>query len=179
MLPKSSGVVHWSISSVTKNPNMSKALIEGPYQKQALVPASEWLDNKAPVAPAFNMKQEGDTLNVSWTHKDEKDVFHWIIYYRYGKSWSYSILNRSERKTVLKTLKGKDKLNAVAVTAVDRMGNESVRCETNADVVAIIPRTEWKASDPRPYKQHVPVQQADYLPGRKHLPLFSKWLYQN
>ena len=169
MLPKSSGVVHWSISSVTKNPNMAKALIEGPYQKQALVPASEWLDNKAPIAPTFNMKQEGDTLNVSWTHKDEKDVFHWVIYYQYGKNWSYSILNRSERKIVLKTLKGKDKLNAVAVTAVDRMGNESVRNEMNPNVVAIVPRSEWKANDPRPYKQQVPIRITVHHEGGKVL----------
>ena len=148
---------------------MSKALIEGPYQKQALVPASEWLDNKAPDAPAFKMKQAGDTVNISWTHKNEKDVFHWVVYYKYGKNWNYRILNRSDRKTGLASLKGKDKLNAVAVTAVDRMGNESVRYEANPDVVAIVPRSEWKANEPRPYKQQVPVRITVHHEGGKVL----------
>lgn len=169
MLPKSSGVVHWSISSVIKNANMAKALIEGPYQKQALVPASAWLDNKAPDAPAVNVAQQGDTVNVSWSHKDEKDVFHWIVYYQYGKNWSYRILNQSDRKLELKPLKGKDKLTAVAVTAVDRMGNESVRSEIPANVVAIVPRSEWKANAPRPYKQQTPVQITVHHEGGKVL----------
>ena len=169
MLPKSSGVIHWSISSATKNPSMSKALIEGPYREQALVPGSKWLDNKAPDAPAVSLTQQEDTVNVSWTHKYEKDVFHWVVYYQYGKTWSYRILNRSDRKTELKTLKGKDKLNAVAVAAVDRMGNESVRSEKLLNVVAIVPRSEWKANDPRPYKQHVPVRITVHHEGGKVL----------
>ncbi|WP_317235980.1 family 10 glycosylhydrolase [Niabella hibiscisoli] len=45
--PKSSGVVHWSISSLTKNPKLAQALLDGPYKKQALVPPSGWLDNIA------------------------------------------------------------------------------------------------------------------------------------
>jgi uncharacterized lipoprotein YddW (UPF0748 family) len=169
MLPKSAGVVHWSISSVTKNPNMAKALIEGPYQKQALSPASAWLDNKAPDAPSVNVAQQEETLNVSWTHKDEKDVFHWVAYYKYGKNWSYRILNQDDRKIELKALRGKDKLITVAVTAVDRMGNESVRSETTANVVAIVPRSQWKAAEPRPYKQHVPIRITVHHEGGKVL----------
>jgi uncharacterized lipoprotein YddW (UPF0748 family) len=158
MLPKSSGVVHWSISSVTKNPNIAKALIEGPYQKQALVPTSLWLDKKAPDAPALKVVQDGEAVNLTWTHKFEKDVFRWVVYSQYGKSWNYRILNRSDRKIELKPLDGKNKLNAVAIAAVDRMGNEGVRSESHPKVVAIVPRSEWKANDPRPYMQHVPVR---------------------
>jgi uncharacterized lipoprotein YddW (UPF0748 family) len=158
MLPKSSGVVHWSISSVTNNPNMARMLIEGPYQQQALVPASPWLDNKAPEAPTVSLVQKEDAVDVSWTHKNGKDVFHWVVYYQYGKSRGYSILNRSDRNFELKTLKGKDKLSAIAITAVDRMGNESVRSELHPQVVAIVPRAEWKANEARPYKQQVPVR---------------------
>src|SRR6185503_12111420 len=88
MLPKSSGVIHWSISSVTKNPNMAKALIEGPYLKQALVPATSWLDKEAPAAPSLNVAQQGDMVNVSWSHANEKDVFRYVVYYQYGKAWS-------------------------------------------------------------------------------------------
>jgi uncharacterized lipoprotein YddW (UPF0748 family) len=169
MLPNSSGVVHWSISSVTKNPNMAKALIEGPYQNQALVPASLWLDRKAPAAPAVNVEQTGDSLHVSWTHEDEKDVFHWVVYYQFGKNRNYRILNRDDRQITLEPLKGKNKLTAVAVTAVDRMGNESVRREVHPNVVAIVPRLEWKAAEPKPYKQHVPVRITVHHEGGKVL----------
>lgn len=169
MLPKSSGVVHWSISSVTNNANMAKMLIEGPYKKQALVPASSWLDHKAPAAPAVNVMQAGDTMTISWTHTNEKDVFHCVVYSQYGKNWNYRILNQSDRQIALPPLQGKNKLNAVAVTAVDRMGNESVRSETSTNTVAIVPRSFWKANDPRPYKQHVPVRITVHHEGGKVL----------
>jgi uncharacterized lipoprotein YddW (UPF0748 family) len=47
MLPQSKGIVHWSISSLTNNPNLMAAILKGPYAKQALVPASRWLDKKS------------------------------------------------------------------------------------------------------------------------------------
>jgi hypothetical protein len=37
------------------------------------------------------------------------------------------------------------------------------------DIVAIIPRVEWKANEPRPYKQHVPVRITVHHEGGKVL----------
>ncbi|HRN74120.1 MAG TPA: family 10 glycosylhydrolase, partial [Ginsengibacter sp.] len=48
MLPGSSGVIHWSLSSVIRNPNMGKMLINGPYAKKALIPTSPWLSTRHP-----------------------------------------------------------------------------------------------------------------------------------
>ena len=128
MLPESKGVVHWSISSVTKNPTMAKALLESSYKKQALVPPSPWLDNKAPEAPMVNLKKNTQ-LEISWTHPDKKDVFHWVIYYYYGNQKNYMILNRSDEHAAipLSTIINKQPVNlsSVSVTAVDRCGNES------------------------------------------------------
>lgn len=169
MLPASSGVIHWSISSVVKNPSMARALIEGPYQKDALVPASSWLDNKAPAAPTVKTVQAGDTINVSWSHANASDVFRWVVYYQYGKNWRYRIMDRDDRSIQLSPLEGKNKLNAVAVTAVDRVGNESDRSEVDPHAVAIVPRSFWHASEPRPYKQHVPVQITVHHEGGKVL----------
>jgi uncharacterized lipoprotein YddW (UPF0748 family) len=140
MLPSSAGVVHWSISSVTNNPNLAKALLEGPYAKDALVPASKWLDSKAPVAPLVRTNQQDSLINISWTHNNAKDVFRWVVYYQYGNHWSYRIVNRDDRSMQLSVLQGKNKLNVVAVTAVDRAGNESVRTEVNLNVTANLPR---------------------------------------
>src|SRR5690606_6958062 len=80
MLPKSSGVIHWSISSVTRNPGLTKALKEGPYQKQALIPASPWLDNQPPLAPSVTLSKTADSVTASWTHSDPNDVFLWVVY---------------------------------------------------------------------------------------------------
>ncbi len=133
MLPKGSGVIHWSISSLTRNPALSQALLDGPYKREALVPASNWLDDKAPAMPGVQMAAAGDSLSVSWTHPDEKDVFRWVVYYQYGKNkWDYVILNQGSNNIKLKLIaddKTKAALNQIAVTAVDRSGNESNKKE--------------------------------------------------
>jgi uncharacterized lipoprotein YddW (UPF0748 family) len=125
MLPQSSGVVHWSISSVTRNPNMAKGLLDGPYRKPALVPATKWLDNTPPAPPTVTTQKNGDSLSVNWTHGQSSDVFRWVVYYQYGAAWDYTIVNRNDRSFGLKLSSGDKKLTRVAVTAVDRMGNES------------------------------------------------------
>lgn len=152
------GVVHWNIFSLTKNANMANAVVQGPYRRPALVPASPWLDKKAPAAPVVQTKQTGDTVVVQWTHPNEPDVFRWVVYYQHGSRWNYTIVNRKERSVILKPIEGKNKLNRVMVTAVDRTGNESEQHALTPDVVAIVTRKAWDAAEPRPFKQHVPVR---------------------
>ncbi len=130
MLPQSKGVVHWNIFSVSKNPPMAKALIDGPYKKQALVPASPWLGNQAPATPRVSMETQADKVKVSWTHNDEAAVFRWVVYYEYGSQKKYLILNRKDRSVLLdrfSTSSANEKLTVsnIVVTAVDRLGNES------------------------------------------------------
>jgi uncharacterized lipoprotein YddW (UPF0748 family) len=133
MIPESKGVVHWSISSLTKNPNMTKAIIEGPYKTPALVPSSPWLDNRAPSAPSVKTDMQNEMLHLSWSHPDERDVFRWVVYCQYGSGWEFYILDRKkwayEVKKELQKGQSKAKLTRIAVTAVDRVGNESERKE--------------------------------------------------
>lgn len=132
MLPQSKGVVHWSISSLTKNPKMAAGVLAGPYQKEALVPASPWMDNTAPAAPMATNTSAGDSIRIDWSHRDEKDVFRWVVYTQYGDKWNYRICNRQERSVVFKKYSG-DKvpvgLRRIKVSAIDRTGNESVPAE--------------------------------------------------
>lgn len=135
MLPNSAGAVHWSLSSVIRSTNLSKALLEGPYKKDALVPASPWLGKKQPEAPAVQTSRTGNGLQVGFTHPNADKVFRWVIYTQYGNSWTYQILNRNEHAaTIAAAIKDKNNkdvnLVKIAVTAVDRLGNESERIET-------------------------------------------------
>lgn len=133
MLPQSQGVIHWSIGQVYKNPPMAKALINGPYKTQALVPASPWLDATAPDMPVVSLETIGDSLRVKWTHNNAADVFKWVVYYEHGNVRQHLILNRSDRQATLpinmKLGNQNAALKKLSVTAVDRMGNESKRRE--------------------------------------------------
>ncbi len=134
ILPNDKGVVHWSIGQVMRNENMQKGLMTGPYKNAALVPNSLWLDDKAPVVPlAGTIEKSGDTTSrYSWSHPQEKDVFRWVVYYNYGNTKQYAILNRHDRQIVLPNYTvanngSKLAINSIYVSAVDRMGNESER----------------------------------------------------
>ena len=134
LLPQSKGVIHWSIGQVVKNANLQKALADGPYKRRALVPASPWLDSTAPASPAAKIERARDSLRVSLSHANEKDVFHWIVYYQYqNMPWNYILLNRKEKLAALPlsvVLGGKKQaLSKIMVSAVDRTGNESVKRE--------------------------------------------------
>jgi len=119
--PKSKGVIHWSISSLTQNPNMSQALLAGPYKKEALVPASPWLDKSIPDSPEVLAERRDSVVTVSW--KNATNAFRWIVYYKDDNQlWNYQILNTNQRSTNI-NIKGK--MIKVAVTAVNRTGNES------------------------------------------------------
>lgn len=131
--PDSKGAIHWSIAGLIKHEKLRQALIDGPYQKQALVPASSWLDNKLPVKPIITFKQQDTLVKVAWEHPNKAEVFKWVVYFKYGEKWSYQILSGNNLqidvlKNVPRTPTAKDKLplNAVAVTAVSRTGTESI-----------------------------------------------------
>lgn len=131
MIPQSKGVVHWSISSLVKNPALSQALLEGPYAKDALVPSSPWLNKTFPSMPEVQVENREDSIRLSWAHTTTTDVFRWVVYWKYGNNWNYKIFNRNERSAVIsKTIVANNaqlRLNAVEVSAVDRTGNESER----------------------------------------------------
>ncbi len=133
MLPKNKGVVHWSISSLTRNPKLADSLLKSVYKKQALIPPSPWLDNKSPATPIVNTAVQNDLLKISWRHPDEKDVFNWVVYFYYGNSWNYKILNRNDRSLNLNRKTGTGAtsmdLKKIIVSAVDRTGNESEKKE--------------------------------------------------
>lgn len=158
MLPGSSGVIHWSLSSVIRNPNMGQMLINGPYAKKALVPTSPWLSTHLPAVPDVRVSQGDDSVQIQWTHQNEKEIFRWVVYAQYGAETACQILNREDHSIWLAPHNGKSKLSSVSVTAVDRFSNESIRKTVLPNVLAIIPRSGWGAAEARPYKSQTPLR---------------------
>ena len=145
LLPQSPGVVHWSIGSLVNSPGLTKAIFEGPYKRKALVPPSPWLDKKIPVPPEVNFTQKKDSLVISWSHKNMNNISNWVVYYKHGTLWNNNIygnkitsdnipvfvinrnfLNRTDPKTITNIKDVLIPLDSIAISAVDRYGNESV-----------------------------------------------------
>jgi len=128
LIPKSNGVVHWNISMLTKNPSLTKNLIEGPYKNPALIPASKWLDSIPPNAPLSSIKKLGASIEINWKAKDD-DLFQYVLYTNFENQWDYQILPKTETKTAINKFKFIDgkkvELKKVVISAIDRAGNES------------------------------------------------------
>jgi uncharacterized protein YbbC (DUF1343 family)/uncharacterized lipoprotein YddW (UPF0748 family) len=143
MLPESPGEVHWSIEAV-RNKYYADALKAGPYKNQALVPSSPWLDDDEPEEPEISTFTTDRQLIVSWKHEYPADVFRTVIYYRYDNNWNYKIMNQDDpsfavpfydvnfsslgRRNIADVENVEELLSPltfVAVSAVDRVGNES------------------------------------------------------
>jgi len=145
ILPNSPGVIHWSIGPLVNSPELAKAVADGPYRRPALIPPMPWLDTKAPAPPSVTVKAEDGNLKLTWTHPDPTDVGRWVVYYKYANQWNQNIhgntilhdaipaftinrtfLGRTPRENVTKPEQAFVKLDSVAVSAVDRFGNESM-----------------------------------------------------
>lgn len=143
-VPDGPGHVHFSMKAFMRDSSfLNSALINGPYQKMALVPPTPWLDDKAPAAPSVTAAVTNDSLlTLSWSHENASDVFRWVVYYQYDRTWDYAIVSSQERTLVVPAARvirdrprlrqgdtnyqtRTDALLNIAVSAVDRMGNES------------------------------------------------------
>ena len=139
------GQVMFSMKSLF-NEQVAETLRKGPYANEALVPPSPWLDAKAPKAPSGTVTKEGTNMVVSIKPQGEESAFRYIVYAQRGTAWEHHILNRDELTFTLQsggtrtevTTKNQGlevetkevpvtEITAILVSAVDRVGNESVQ----------------------------------------------------
>jgi uncharacterized lipoprotein YddW (UPF0748 family) len=144
ILSESPGVIHWSIGPLVLNPLLAEAISEGPYEKEALVPPSPWLSKKSPDQPEVRFEKQGDSVRISWTHKSTEDINRWVVYSKYGSSWEYSVRGAGTDNITIPSFEIDKEallsmnpdstndpsdiltpLDSLAVSAVDRYGNES------------------------------------------------------
>lgn len=141
MLPESPGEVHWSIGSLISSPELVQAILKGPYKQPALTPKYPWLSRKTPKIPDVEFSKDNDSLNISWKYKNSSNISHWILYYKYDNEWDYKILSGNIKSQKIPLFKNNfqkankpnygnlkdtvDKLNTIAVSSVNKFGNES------------------------------------------------------
>ncbi len=138
MLPDSPGNIHYSISALEDSPELAAALSNGPYKQQALVPSTPWFHGSVPDSPAVKTTIENDSVKITWDNKSNDNIFKWVIYFKYDGKWDYKIVASdinsytaplsSEYKFINDSgelVVKKFELTHIAVSAVDRISNES------------------------------------------------------
>jgi uncharacterized lipoprotein YddW (UPF0748 family) len=129
------GHVHFSmIAFLNDSTGIKKSLLKSAYRKKALIPPSPWLDQTPLAEPIVTVETRDDSVIIRWSHQDEPDIFHWVVYLKYQEHWNYEIYNSIDRECIIpivfefqdrKNNTFKMELIEVAVSAVDRIGNES------------------------------------------------------
>ncbi len=125
ILQNSVGAVHWSIAGLIKNPSMLNALKYGPYKEKALIPSSPWIKTDPLSRPNLSVHKLSNSINANWSSNQSSKVFQWLLYTRYNDSWETEILDSKTTSKIIESQKFGKKLNAIAIKAVDRLGNES------------------------------------------------------
>jgi uncharacterized lipoprotein YddW (UPF0748 family) len=124
MVPSDPGAILYSMKSlITRRDSMLKLLKEGPYAAQALVPASPWLDRTPPQSPELRFEKKEGTLLLTWKSVGREKPSLYVLSVKTDSVWKNEIVP----STVLQASRKIEGVNvtAVAISAVDRCGNES------------------------------------------------------
>ncbi len=114
------GEVHYRMKELMKDTlGVATRMKSGPYRFDALLPAATWLDDTPPRGPVVRFENNA----LSWQHPEPDDVRAWVVYARTGGKWWVEVVPAQRRSLPLGN--GAQKPDLLAVTAVDRLGNES------------------------------------------------------
>jgi hypothetical protein len=129
---ESKGHIHFRIGSLVTNAgplsgSLGDRLQSDSYREPALVPEMTWLEGKPPAAPIAEVSTtDGDRLTLKITAADSAQIALWVVQTRdTDEHWKTTILPAATRElSIPDSASGTD---IVAVSAVDRVGQTSVR----------------------------------------------------
>lgn len=141
------GHVHFSMKALLNNSNgISDRLKKDVYQEQALIPASTWIEDSAPEKPELTVEPTAADAGTSvgpalnWKMGNSEEPWLWALYTLQGKKWNMQVLPATSATLTLQP-DNKGNLPArVALSAVDRNGNESEK--------ALVEISEVKEEEP-------------------------------
>jgi uncharacterized lipoprotein YddW (UPF0748 family) len=107
--------------------NLPEKLVAGPYASEALVPASPWLDSIPPATPLVRIGRDATTgaINLSLQPQGSEAPWLWLIRTRVGSEWTTDIVPGLQRFYALQKTASGVTADELAVSAIDRTGNES------------------------------------------------------
>jgi uncharacterized lipoprotein YddW (UPF0748 family) len=115
----SAGQVHFSMNALMQDRDgIATRLQQGPYAQPALVPASPWIDDRGPPPPRLRAERG----RVMLEHTPDPPPFRWAVWQRTGRGWAFAV-----HPGRVSTLMPDPRCEALVVSAVDRLGNESAR----------------------------------------------------
>jgi uncharacterized lipoprotein YddW (UPF0748 family) len=126
--PRAGGHVHFSMAPLMENrKGISDQLRTAAYAVPALVPATPWLGNEAPGAPSVAALRKGPSVYLKLAAGKANAMY--AIWSRFGNQWRFAVAPASRVDWAVPDDAKLGAADAVVVSAVDRLGNESPRVE--------------------------------------------------
>ncbi|MEO5933618.1 MAG: family 10 glycosylhydrolase, partial [Duganella sp.] len=124
------GHLHFSIAALMENrKGIADQLKAQAYQTAALSPATPWLGAELPAPPAASARRETSGVGLRLSAGAGKPISHYAIWSRYGSEWRFAVAPASRTVLLLADDAAGAAAQAVVVSAVDRLGNESERVQ--------------------------------------------------
>jgi uncharacterized lipoprotein YddW (UPF0748 family) len=124
--PGATGNVHFTMNVFMQNPDsLVDRLANDTYREPALVPATPWLRGRAPSRPAATLTagpEGGATVRME--PGAGAPPARWVVQSRFGDRWRTEILPGGAREYVVRPDSAAAPLRTVAVSGVDRLGNQ-------------------------------------------------------
>ena len=114
------GEIHYHLRNILDNPSLN-AIIRAQYAQPVLVPASPWIDATTPPRPELIVDTWKNSVHVDWESTSGKPARWWLLQTRSKGIWSTQVLPGGLNDIYLDNTA----LDAIAVRAVDRLGNLS------------------------------------------------------
>lgn len=153
------GNVHFSAKVFMQNrDSIVEKLLAGPYSGPALVPASPWLDSIAPRAPAASMYRDSVTraITLQIVPRGTEVPWLWVVRYRVGPEWTTLILPVAQSLHMFDGGARSMPPDEVAVSAVDRTGNESEITIAQMEEPSMLVKS--KSASPKPAPKKAPAK---------------------
>jgi uncharacterized lipoprotein YddW (UPF0748 family) len=126
--PAATGHVHFSMAALMENrQGITDQLKTVHYGQPALVPATTWLATDAAGAPNVAVKREGGGVQLKFAA--DKNTSQYAIWSLHRGNWRFAVAPAERRDFTVTDDAQFGPASAVVVSAVDRLGNESVRID--------------------------------------------------
>ena len=123
-----SGHVHFSMAALMQNrKGIGDQLLAKPYAGPALVPATPWLGSARPNVPLVSAARANGAVQLKLGA--DKAHTQLAIWTRHGAEWRFAVAPAGRKQWSIADDAKLGAVNAVFVSGIDRLGNESERVQ--------------------------------------------------
>ncbi len=124
--PGATGTVHFRHETLTENYDRLGDYISAySYHEPALVPPSPWMNDEAPDQPEVDWRQYPDRMHLHMSHEQREDVRWWVLRTKTHDDWEVDVIPGDQHRVTYSGSEATVWPDSVALSAVDRYGNES------------------------------------------------------